>query len=180
MRSHKRKVMKVIMQDNEHPLAVVAKHQETAPVSVSAIALELGIPIIPMPLGSGIAGQLKREISPAGLPRFKIPVNSETPVNRQRFTIAHELAHYILHRDLIEGGIVDDVMYRSTLGGPYETQANQLASDILMPIRLIKKYRQLNPTSDWNELARAFAVSPEAMKIHLKNIRFSSDLPDEA
>jgi Zn-dependent peptidase ImmA (M78 family) len=31
--------------------------------------------------------------------------------NRQRFTLAHEIAHYVLHRDLVENGIVDDTMY---------------------------------------------------------------------
>ena len=34
---------------------------------------------------------------------------------RQRFTIAHKIAHFILHREAIGDGIVDDALYRSGL-----------------------------------------------------------------
>jgi Zn-dependent peptidase ImmA (M78 family) len=69
---------------------------------------------------------------------------------------------------LIESGIVDDTMYRSELGSVYETQANQLAADILMPIRLVKKWRQTLP--DEKDLAKKFDVSEQAMKIRLKGM----------
>lgn len=69
---------------------------------------------------------------------------------------------------MIESGIVDDTMYRSELGSVYETQANQLAADILMPIRLVKKWRQTLP--DEKDLAKKFDVSEQAMKIRLKGM----------
>jgi hypothetical protein len=161
------------METNESPMAVVARHQKEPPVRLGPIAKELGIKVSLIPLGRSIAGQIMRD--PAGSPSgFSILINSDDATNRQRFTLAHELAHYILHRDLIESGIVDDTMYRSELGSVYETQANQLAADILMPIRLIKKYREQHPDSDFRELAKLFDVSEQAMKIRLSGMRYGA------
>jgi predicted transcriptional regulator len=161
------------MEINESPMAVVARHQKEPPVRLGPIAKELGIKVSLIPLGKSIAGQTMRD--PAGIPSgFSVLINSDDAKNRQRFTLAHELAHYILHRDLIEGGIVDDTMYRSELGSVYETQANQLAADILMPIRLIKRYRAQRPDSDFRELAKLFDVSEQAMKIRLSGMRYGA------
>jgi hypothetical protein len=161
------------MENDESPMAVVVRHQKAPPVRPSAIAADLGIVILRISLGPHIAGQLRRDPIKGGTSGFIIFVNMDDHINRQRFTAAHEIAHFILHRDLIEDGVIDDTMYRSDLPGPYETQANQLAADILMPIRLIKKCRQTNPDLDYIQLAKMFGVSQEAMKIRLQTIRLS-------
>lgn len=161
----------------ESPLAIVAQYQKEPPIRPSEIARALGIAVYRVPLGPAIAGQLVRNASKGGPSGFAMYVNSDDHINRQRFTAAHEIAHFILHRDLIENGIIDDTMYRSELSDSYEIQANQLASDILMPIRLVKKYRQAHPNSDWKELAKVFWVSPEAMKIRLNKLRYAGELP---
>ncbi|MBI5264611.1 MAG: ImmA/IrrE family metallo-endopeptidase [Bradyrhizobium sp.] len=163
-----------MIDDRESPMAVVVKHQKKPPVMLGPIAKELGIPVKLVSLGKSIAGQIMRDPLHGGTSGFSIWINSDESRNRQKFTLAHELAHYILHRDLIESGIVDDTMYRSELGSVYETQANQLAADILMPIRLIKKYREQNPASDFSELAKVFEVSEQAMKIRLSGMRFNA------
>lgn len=50
----------------------------------------------------------------------------------KRFTIAHEIAHLLLHRPILREGVTDDVLYRSPhLGGTQETEANKMAADIL-------------------------------------------------
>jgi Zn-dependent peptidase ImmA (M78 family) len=153
----------------ESPLAVVAKYQQRPPVDLNAISNELGIRVFATPLGNNIAGQIMRDNVRGGRSGFSIWINSSDHPNRQRFTHAHELAHFILHRDLIENGVVDDTMYRSSeLSSHYEVQANKMAADILMPIRLVKiwRVRQPNPTA----LAEVFKVSPEAMRIRLDSI----------
>lgn len=160
------------MDNNESPMAVVVRHQKEPPIRPSEIARDLGIAIFRISLGPHIAGQLRRDPIKGGPSGFVIYVNSDEHPNRQRFTAAHEIAHFILHRDLIEDGVIDDTMYRSDLPSPYETQANQLAADILMPIRLVKKWRERRPDMGYLELAKVFAVSSEAMKIRLKNMRF--------
>jgi predicted transcriptional regulator len=153
---------------DESPLAIVAKHQKGPPVMVGPIARELGIKVVRLPLGKSIAGQIIRDPKRGGPSGFLIHLNSDDSPNRQKFTLAHEIAHFILHRDLIESGIIDDTMYRSDLGNYYETQANQLAADILMPIRLVKKAMQT--TSNPASLAKMFDVSEQAMKIRLSGL----------
>jgi hypothetical protein len=160
------------MFNDESPMAVVARHQKEPPIMLGPIARELGIRVRLIPLGKSIAGQIMRDPVNGGSSGFSIWINSDDAQNRQKFTLAHEIAHFILHRDLIESGIVDDTMYRSELGSIYETQANQLAADILMPIRLVKKWRAIIP--DPKQLAKKFDVSEQAMKIRLGGLAASA------
>jgi hypothetical protein len=156
------------MSFDKSPLEIIAKYQKEPPIMLGPIARELGIKVKRLPLGKLIAGQIIRDPKRGGLSGFLININSDDSINRQKFTLAHEIAHFILHRDLIEDGIIDDTMYRSDLGNRYETQANQLAADILMPIRLVKKAIQI--TSDPKMLAKMFDVSEQAMKIRLSGM----------
>jgi Zn-dependent peptidase ImmA (M78 family) len=154
---------------DENPMAIVAKHQKEPPILVGPIATELGLRVYRMSLGPTIAGQLVRDRIKGGQSGFAVYLNSDDAQTRQKFTLAHEIAHFILHRDLIESGLIDDTLYRSELGSVYETQANQLAADILMPIRLVKKYREIIG-DDPKALAKKFDVSEQAMKIRLKGL----------
>ena len=159
------------MTGTESPFAIIAKYQ-TLPIEVKGIARELGLPVTETYLGDNIAGQIIRA---PGRSRsgFLIFVNSSEHPNRQRFTIAHEIAHFILHRDLIEDGVTDDTLYRSPeLSSYLEVQANRLAADILMPIRLLK--REYAKTQDPRGLAKLFGVSPAAMDIRLKALSSAS------
>jgi hypothetical protein len=153
---------------SESPLAVVAKHQTAAPVNLALIASELGLRVVHVPLDPSIAGEIERNPTDGGPSGFIIRVNSNDKKNRQRFTLAHEIAHFILHRDLIESKLVDNTEYRSALDKRYETQANQLAADILMPIRLVRE--NMAQASDPKELARLFGVPKKAMEIRLKGV----------
>ncbi len=147
------------------PLAIVAKHQMAPPVMLGPIANELGLKVNRLSLGKAMAGQITRDPVRGGKSGFVVYINSDYAQKRQRFT----LAHYILHRDLIESGIVDDTMYRSELSSYHETQANQLAADILMPRRLVRA--ALKTTADPRQLAEMFDVSEQAMKIRLSSMR---------
>lgn len=150
------------------PLAVVAKYQTVLPVNLDMIAHDLGIRVFDKPLGSNISGMLIRDHINGGTSGFAIFLNFDHAPNRKRFTFAHELAHFILHRDLIESGLTDDTMYRSELSNVYEVQANRMAADILMPIRLVKIHRADKSPQD---LARLFGVSEAAMKIRLEGVK---------
>jgi len=93
---------------------------------------------------------------------------------RKRYTIAHEIAHFILHFDKIEKGIVDrednksDVMFRSeSVSSNDEYAANKLAADILMPIPEITKLLHEHKPKD---LASIFQVSEQAMRIRLEQL----------
>ncbi|KCZ51795.1 hypothetical protein HY29_18330 [Hyphomonas beringensis] len=98
-------------------------------------------------------------------------VNKYEVPERQRFTVAHEISHYLLHRDDIGAGVVDSVMYRSSLSSRKETEANQLAAAIIMPAAAVtREMNELGSPEDAavvQELAELFRVSVPAMKIRL-------------
>ena len=151
------------------PMEIVSRYTGRAPVNLDAIARDLEIPVERLDLGTNVAGSIFRDKTKSPKSGFVIRINSTQHPNRQRFTLAHELAHYLLHRDLIDSGITDDVMYRSEAGGHHETQANRVAADIIMPFDLVKEMYERG--HDTNALARMFGVSSGAMDIRLERIR---------
>lgn len=163
------------MNEAVDPSAVIARHQEYLPVNLDAIARDLKIPVLREPLSDDISGKITRGtvLSDVGRPNsgFIIYINSTQHPNRQRFTLAHEIAHFVLHRDLIESGIVDDTMYRSALSSYYETQANRMAADILMPMPKVRA--QWARHQSVGILARLFGVSEAAMKIRVEAANFN-------
>lgn len=150
-------------------LEIIEGLQDGAPIRLSAIATALGVKVIATTLPSGISGAIRPDpVSPGG---FVIKVNRNDPARRQRFTVAHEIGHYLLHRDEIGDGITDDVLYRSALSDRREAQANRMAADLLMPQRLIDEWmdraRSLKVDNVVGFLADKFNVSEAAMKIRL-------------
>ncbi|MCY4458866.1 MAG: ImmA/IrrE family metallo-endopeptidase, partial [Albidovulum sp.] len=105
---------------------------------------------------------------------YLIRVNRFDSRERQRFTIAHELAHYLLHREIIDSspnGIRDNVLYRSGEPRAVEYEANKLAAEIVMPRKLIdQRLREFNETVTdevIERLAEEFQVSKAAMEVRL-------------
>ena len=142
---------------------------KSAPVKLTAMASELGIPVFLSSLAPAISGLIEPdEESPSG---FRIRLNRHESKERQRFTLAHEIAHFLLHRSLIGGGVVDDTMYRSALSSRREVEANKLAADQCMPQKLIRLERSnrmhLSDDDLVNEMAALFRVSKSAMRIRL-------------
>lgn len=152
------------MMNNQQILKIIEKHQAAAPVSVLAIANDLGINVYKA-IGDGLSGMIVKSAQ-GGDSGYAIFVNKNDSGFRQRFTIAHEIAHFILHRDAIGDGIVDDALYRSGLSNKQEAEANRLAAEILMPWHLlnISMNEQMKSISD---LASKFQVSESAMSIRL-------------
>ncbi len=149
------------------PGEIIAKHQAVAPVNVVSIAEEIGIRVWEMTrLPDGVSGQIWRDPLNGGKSGFSIGVRASEPLVRKRFTVAHELSHYILHRNKLESGLFEDVMYRGGLSSREETQANQMAADILMPFKLIKKLMDEGETT-LEGLTKRLQVSPVALKIRL-------------
>ena len=68
-------------------------------------------------------------------------------LNRLRFTVAHELAHYFLHRDLPQkenfSSLPDFARWTATLGGrkyTVEQEANEFAGRLLVPSARLKAF----------------------------------------
>lgn len=124
------------------------------PVDVEAIARSLGVPVYREVL-TGSSGEIHKENLSVSI---KVQ-ETEAPV-RQRFTIAHELGHLLLHefqrahRDLTFGG------------SPAEAEANRFAADLLMPLWMFDAYAP-PARGDVKVVAAIFQVSEQAAQLRL-------------
>lgn len=149
------------------PGEIIAKYQAKAPVNVVAIAEEMGIRVWEMhDLPEGYSGKIWKDPVNGGTSGYSIGVRADEPAVRKRFTVAHEIAHFVLHRDRLDGGLLEDIMYRGGLSNREEIQANQMAADILMPFPLIRKLVDEGENTV-EKLAARLQVSVPAMKIRL-------------
>ena len=157
---------------NENIIDIIKRYLITAPVDVYGLADALGITIKEERLDDAVSGSLQKEKG-----EFYITVNSEHSGNRKRFTIAHEIGHFILHDHLIGEGIYDNMAYRSddnrknpNINQFHETEANRFAASILMPEPLINDLRSRGIRTIPG-LAAALGVSQQAMRIRMESIR---------
>ena len=153
---------------------VISRARITAPpVNVQRIAEAYGVEVIEESFPDDISGALHR-----GREQSVIAVNKGHHENRQRFTIAHELGHYLLHADspaYYDHEHQVGVHFRaSTAAGNWdvkEVEANRFAAELLMPRRMIIEAIQRSGAAEASTLAKLFEVSEEAMTYRLADIR---------
>jgi|SRR5579885_229560 Zn-dependent peptidase ImmA (M78 family) len=144
------------------------------PVPVERIAENEGLDIRIAPYEGDLSGALVRTDG-----ETFIGVNSQHHPNRQRFTVAHELAHFFLHKGMrlhIDKNIWvnwrDDESSKAVRWE--EIQANQFAAELLMPtaflMRDLNKIGRLDDDRLVQFLARKYRVSPQAMDIRLNSL----------
>ncbi|WP_261516129.1 ImmA/IrrE family metallo-endopeptidase [Chelativorans petroleitrophicus] len=124
----------------------------TIPLDVEGLAAALGLRVLRLPLEERVSGFLRES---AGI--WEIGVNSLHHPNRQRFTLAHELGHYLLHRD--HAPFEDGLLFRSDAKNAREREANQFAALVLMPDT---EFRTALSSGDIDSVARTFGVSKQA------------------
>ena len=103
--------------------------------------------------------------------QWTIIVNKSHSTNRQRYTIAHELGHYCLHKDFHEQ-FEDTTFFRKEKDWTsIEYEANSFAADILMPENAIESAinQGINTLSD---LSIRFGVSLIAIKNRLLSLNY--------
>lgn len=147
------------------------------PVSVEKIAESLEVPIVEESLDRNVSGLLIRNDTDGAA----IGVNAAHPWVRQRFTIAHELGHFMLHPgralilDHVRLNLRDNV---SSLGTDREErEANAFAAELLMPrtevVAEVRRVLDHGGTPDSRfvaDLAAGFGVSEQAMEFRLVNL----------
>lgn len=140
---------------------------ETFAVDLQQEAERHGLLVFSADLPDGVSGMLCKRPeygSPSG---FVIFTERTEPAVRQRFTAAHEIGHFVLHRGLIGDGIEDNYLLRSDgLSNKVEVEANRYAANLLMPMSKIDAAMSQGITSP-AALAKAFGVSKIAMAIRL-------------
>lgn len=98
-------------------------------------------------------------------------INSNHNKKRQRFTMAHELGHYILHKGKnVE--FVDTTFFRSTEMDSIEYNANEFASRLLMPENKLRKLIDVDKIKNIGTLAEKFYVSSAAMKYRVISLGY--------
>ena len=155
-------------------LHIIARHADRAPVDLQAIFDDFGIDYSERSIRTGESGWIERNGD-----NYSVVVDALDSEQRRRFTAAHELAHYILHRDLMDHGsrmmrhtdrlYDDDNRNENSPFKPFhEVQANKMAAQILMPAKLIRDRHETGLTTD--QLAHEFRVSRRAMEIRLSSL----------
>jgi Zn-dependent peptidase ImmA (M78 family) len=143
--------------------------RKSPPIDLMGLARDLGLRIIYADLGD-IAGKIEMVRSDPG-PEFTISINAADNINRQRFTLAHEIAHFIKHRKQLEAGnIIDNATYRSLLPEPMEWEANRYAAQLLMPLSAMRKLWG-DGIRDAGAIAIRLGVSDQAAKIRVQQIQ---------
>ena len=119
-----------------------------------------GIEIINDDLSAEISGLIEYA-SDGG---FIIAINKYHSYERRRFTLAHEFAHYAMHKEYIikNKKIIDTALFRDRKS-EIENEANEFASKLLMPkdefIEAIKRSKKR-----LGDLAEHFCVTAAAVK----------------
>jgi Zn-dependent peptidase ImmA (M78 family) len=108
--------------------------------------------------------------------KFEIYVNRKHSDTRQRFTVAHEIGHYLSwkhqsysYEQLNKENEIEDyaISFRhESIQSDAETEANEIAATILMPEDKVRDLAKENLTIE--EMAEKFFVSESAMTIRLQ------------
>jgi hypothetical protein len=159
------------------------------PVPVERIAAKHAL-IVREDLPSDVSGMLVPLEVANGAAKWAIVVNAQDPPVRQRFTIAHELGHLLIHKYSTPHA---DGRYqvrfrdeRSARGSVLEEiEANQFAAELLMPegeIRAIAKKLRLDVADSaldklamakLSEAAGRLQVSAQALSFRIANLGMS-------
>jgi Zn-dependent peptidase ImmA (M78 family) len=129
------------------------------PVDVEFMARRLGIELVRQSRFD-CAGSIESEGE-----RAIIRVNRDDHPVRQRFTIAHEIGHLMLHPMKAGRLYLRDTNF---YGDSRETAANRYAADLLMPEWMLDMAMR-STGGDVRRLARLFHVSEQAMQYRLEN-----------
>lgn len=152
------------------------------PVEIVKICNNLGLKVFEAYLKPNESGMIvvdDKKWKEYDTDKFIIVNITETPV-RRRFTIAHELAHYILHKQ-------DSLLYahrdyseNTQIKERIETEADYFAANVLMPEELVRecvediKERHGGKILNLvliNEISRMFYVSETAARVRLQQLK---------
>ena len=157
--------------DTPEKLLQFVNNQGIVPVPLDVIKLaeKININVEYVDLADDLSGELFKDPE---TDHWFINVNRKHHVNRQRYTIAHEIAHFCLHRHL-KYRFEDEIFFR---GGESddkeEMEANNFASFILIPEQELKS-KIRSGIRKIEELAEIFEVSTLALRIRVKSLGMS-------
>jgi Zn-dependent peptidase ImmA (M78 family) len=136
------------------------------PLNVRGVAEYLGLEVVEEPMDDDMSGFLEIRSG-----RWVVGVNAFHHVNRKRFTIAHEIAHFLLHSD--GQAVFRDRTFARRASDPsqMEREADQFAAELLMPADDVRQHIASGVTS-LSALASQFGVSALAMKYRVQKLGY--------
>jgi Zn-dependent peptidase ImmA (M78 family) len=153
---------------------VLKKSDERPPIDVLAIVKAHGISVVFQELEDVVSGMLVAKGQ-----RAVIAVNKNHHIHRQRFTMAHEFGHFLLHRAAGNVFVDGSVFFRDETSAEgtnlQEIEANAFAAELLMPEELLMARvagRRLDAFDDVviHQLADEYGVSTQALTIRLTKL----------
>lgn len=156
---------------------------EDAPVPVADMAGSLGIEVRMEKVDDDLSGFLFRDMDAR---TAIIGVNSAHSENRVRFTIAHELGHFLLHEgetvhfDGKRPGLTLNLRgVEASMGtDDNEREANLFAAELLMPVKFLERDLRddisdlMMDEDTLSNLAKKYQVSVQALTFRLANLRY--------
>lgn len=140
------------------------------PVDVEAIAKFLGFDVIPFDFPDTISGVtfIESDVKSIG-------VNANHAPTRQRFSIAHELGHYLAGHEAYDDSKihVEDRPGWLNSHNRQEIEADEFAAEMLMPERFLR-HDVAHHGLDAPTLAKLYRVSEQAMWIQLISLKLVS------
>jgi Zn-dependent peptidase ImmA (M78 family) len=152
--------------------------QDTGSVDIVQLASRAGIDVY----GTDAPDDFNAEIT--HIPsqnKFEILVNTNHSLNRQRFSVAHELAHFVLHsKEIIKYGSLKRSADQSdsTYFPEMEKEADEFGGELLIPEKLLKdhfpdifnKRKNPLPFPKIQEISQKFKVSVLVAAIRLRQL----------
>lgn len=158
-------------EDLSTPETLIAMAKElgldTAPLNVTGLAKHLGISVRYVPMEGDDSGNLKLD-KKTGV--WIMQVNSLHHPHRQRFTIAHEIAHRIRHASNSDV-FNDKTFFRNGDSNWMEAEANKFAAELLMPAVEFSDFIS-SVSSRVEDIAMHFQVSSTAVRIRAKDLGY--------
>lgn len=151
--------------------------------NVVELANDLGLKVFAEDLLPYERGYLENAPSLGSTSGWVVRINKRDKPETQKFTVAHELGHFVLHGARLEGldmfdgrvnrnteGASDPFSYLEDRDRTMEAEANAFAASLLMPKNLFgPAFDRLS--GDIGALARLFAVSESAVSRRVSELR---------
>lgn len=144
--------MGVVFVQKVTPKQLISKYKTNNP---QEIAQELGIIILFEPLG-----EINGYYNTAFRQKF-IHINNTLVESKQKFTIAHELGHALLHPKANTPFLRDNALFSIN---KLEIEANKFAVDLLITDEAIDEVKHLT----LDQMANYFGINKNLIKLRLK------------
>lgn len=154
---------------------LVEANVSSPPIVLEVLLERQGVLLAGAPAEEHVSGFLLRRVGEAPVIGF----NSALPPVRQRFIVAHELGHLLLHHKSglhVDRSVVKDKGDATDAPDEEEVEANRFAAELLMPEHWIRQESGISRYSSYDDdpvigrLAQRYMVSRQAMTIRLTSL----------